>query len=159
MPVLVSKFELFESCTRRLLGLCEHPAFYLLFYWCPTTTRFPLYIDADHDVGPAPGSSLRQRRHQAVLQPKNCGWLSPPRSWLSWRGILDGQNLRLTGFPKDDSRSKWKILDRIEIKSVGNDLIFSVTGRSPVLKFSGRSSTGIWSLSKTPNASVNPGWV
>jgi hypothetical protein len=66
-----SKFELFNCVPRRLL-FARTPCIYSrLFPRCPTTTRFPVYRQSRlRRDSLAPGSSIRQRRHQAVLQPK-----------------------------------------------------------------------------------------
>jgi hypothetical protein len=83
----------------------------------PTTTTIVSHLGLQYDNG-----DIKQCYNQ------NCGWLSPTqRSWLSRRGILDGHKSSDHRFPKDDTRSK-QHLRQIEIKSVGNDLIFSCDG-------------------------------
>jgi hypothetical protein len=118
----------YSTASREDYYLREHPAFIQGYFHDVQRRHAFLYIDkADYHGIVAPGSSIRQRRHQAVLQP-NCGWLSPTqRSWLSPTWILDGHKSSDHRFPKDDTRSK-QHLRQNEIKSVGNDLIFSCDG-------------------------------
>jgi hypothetical protein len=105
----------------------------------PTTTTIVSHLGLQYDNG-----DIKQCYNQ------NCGWLSPTqRSWLSRRGILDGHKSSDHRFPKDDTRSK-QHLRQIEIKSVGTIWYFRATGRSPVLKFSGRSSTGMEFIQNPP---------